>query len=101
MSLAVLTCRETGHYFPLGKGTRERIREAVRLRGHLHAEVRDLVQVTRRCECCTSERVDVYDRSTLELVRRHYRLIEGYAAEPGTGRVERVDARRELLERLT
>lgn len=95
MTAKVLTCREAGHHFPWGRDRtkRERLRELV------DGEWTDLVQVTRTCSCCKSERVDVYYEHSLKLLRRTYRLVEGYTSEPGNGRVERGDVRRELLRR--
>lgn len=97
MSDAVLTCREAGHHFPWGRDntSRERLRELV------DGEWTDVVQVTRSCSCCKSERVDVYDENILSLLRRSYRRVDGYEAEPGTGRIDRGDVRRELLRRYT
>lgn len=91
MSDEVLTCREGGHYFPWGRAVRERLRE----------EGRDLVQTTRACACCRSRRVDVYDANTLTLVRRGYNLVDGYASDPGQGRISRQAVRAELLRRFT
>lgn len=95
MPYKILTCREAGHHFPWGRDhtTRERLREVV------DGEMTDLVQVTRRCSCCKSERVDVYLAHSLRLLRRRYRHVDEYKIEPGTGRLERGQVRRELLRR--
>lgn len=100
MTIEILTCRESGHYLPYTAAERERFREYMwDEQGHTKAP-RDLVRVTRTCQCCKSVRVDVIDEHTLALVRRHYRLVDGYSSDPGSGRVTRNNVRRELFRRL-
>lgn len=100
MSIEVLTCRESGHFLPYTAAERERFRD-YEWDEHGHTrQPRDLVRVTRTCQCCKTVRVDVIDEHTLALVRRHYRPVDGYSPEPGTGKVPRREVRRELFRRL-
>lgn len=56
-------------------------------------------KVTRICQRCPKERVDIQDRRTLEVYHREYVRVDGYDAKPGEGRLDGTDVRRELRRR--
>lgn len=68
----------------------------------VRTETRDGVRVEvveQICQRCPKQRVAVYRKSDLATVSVTYTRVRGYDAEPGEGRLEPADVRRELIRR--
>lgn len=57
-------------------------------------------KVTRICQLCPVERVDIIDPRTLAELHRSYTRVEGYHAKKGESRLDSTDIRRELIRRV-
>jgi hypothetical protein len=88
MPMEFLDCREMGHAW-------DRMVVAAKRRAEL-AKLGQW-QAIRSCNRCGMRRVDLYDRSTMELLDRAYEAPDGYylqAHERAEGRLSRADVRR-------